>query len=175
MLCLSTVNSSCSFSITETLNIAKQLGEPTLLNIPCVFEDDRGWSFMNMLENLDSFGQINFSHMHPGIVKAWHRHKKQTDIWIVVQGDLKIGVLRSKQASNPNFYAAEKAWSIVLGEHHPRILVIPPGLWHGCAVNTPYPAGLVYVVTVPYNLQSPDEERLAPSYFSDFSWGPEFK
>ncbi|MEE9131583.1 MAG: hypothetical protein V3T84_16330, partial [Phycisphaerales bacterium] len=46
------------------------------------YADDRGWSLMNLLAGaMSEQGQINFSMQYPGVVKAWHRHDKQTDFW----------------------------------------------------------------------------------------------
>lgn len=167
--------------IEESIEHAEKAQIPLLMSVE-KYQDDRGWSFVNMLQGLHRFGQINFSHIHPGTVKAWHRHKKQTDLWIVVQGDLKIGVVKEKETGgfeNPAHKQQDlwiqDFWITVLGEHNPGILVIPPGLWHGCAVVTPYPAGLVYVVTEPYDPHSPDEERRRFDYWKSVRWEVEHR
>lgn len=148
----------------EALKFARNSATPVLLPIGHIHQDTRGWSFMNMLTDiLEKEGQLNFSHIHPNVIKAWHRHLKQTDFWIVVQGDLKIGLARENSGTM-------SYWSVVLGEHKPGILVIPPGLWHGCAVTTPYPAGLLYYVDKAYDVKNPDEERKSYKYF-EFNWG----
>src|SRR5688572_15092051 len=52
-----------------------------------IYADDRGWSIMNQFQGvLGAQGQINYSVMYPGAIKAWHRHKLQTDFWMCVQG-----------------------------------------------------------------------------------------
>jgi len=39
------------------------------------------------------FGQAYFSSIYPGVIKAWHAHKKQTDCISVIHGMAKIGFL----------------------------------------------------------------------------------
>ena len=129
------------------------------------FCDDRGWSLMNLLTGVMApEGQINYSNQYPGVVKAWHRHERQTDFWLCVNGHLKAGVYREEDDS---------AWSIVMGEMAPGILIIPPGLWHGAATVGPDSAGLLYYVTQAYDIQTPDEERRAWDSVAGFVWTAE--
>jgi dTDP-4-dehydrorhamnose 3,5-epimerase len=124
--------------------------------------DTRSLSFMNILcGDLPPRGQINYSKVFPGAVKAWHRHKKQIDFWICVDGDLKVGL-----------YCAESdTMSIAhIGEHSPSMVVIPPGVWHGCTPIGGKPAGLLYCVSEKYDPMIPDEER-SPWDSMRFDWG----
>ena len=54
-----------------------------------VLLDDRG-AFMELLREDDPFytrfGQSNFSITYPGVVKAWHYHNQQDDLWFIVSG-----------------------------------------------------------------------------------------
>jgi dTDP-4-dehydrorhamnose 3,5-epimerase len=131
------------------------------------FADDRGWSLMNQLQGVMSErGQVNFSCQYPGVVKAWHRHAKQTDFWICLLGHIKVGV--HDQDSG-------EAWSVVIGEKRPATVVIPPPLWHGAATVGPTPAGLLYYVTHAYDPAEPDEERRPHDAFPGFPWHVEHK
>jgi dTDP-4-dehydrorhamnose 3,5-epimerase len=127
-----------------------------------VHVDDRGWSIMNQLRGvLGPEGQVNFSLQNPGVVKAWHRHRLQTDFWLCVLGSLKVGVHRESDG---------RSWSQVFGPMHPGVVVIPPTLWHGVATLGRDPAGLVYYVTRAYDPAAPDEERRAFDSVPGFSW-----
>ncbi|MGI9014870.1 MAG: dTDP-4-dehydrorhamnose 3,5-epimerase family protein [Phycisphaerales bacterium] len=129
--------------------------------------DDRGWSLMNLFHRvLSSDGQINFSCQYPGVIKAWHRHKFQTDFWLCLTGHLKVGVYRESDHT---------AWRVVIGEKNPGILVIPPTLWHGAATVGASAAGLLYYVTHAYNPADPDEERRNWESVIGFTWETEFK
>ena len=161
---------SAHMPINEAIDRAKHAKMPLLLPVE-TYQDDRGWSFMNLAYGLSSFGQMNFSCMQPGVIKAWHKHENQTDIWVVVRGDLKVGVIHEFEVSEG---IDHKAWYAVIGEHKPGIIIIPPGLWHGCTVNTKKVAGLVYITDKIYNPGTPDEQRRKFDYFGPlFSWGVE--
>lgn len=127
-----------------------------------VFSDDRGWSLMNQLQGvMTPEGQVNYSVMYPGVIKAWHRHQKQTDFWITLQGNVKAGVHDPESG---------ESWLIVMGEKRPGTLIIPPPLWHGLATVGPETAGLLYYVTHAYDPAEPDEERLAYDGIDGFPW-----
>lgn len=124
--------------------------------------DDRGWSLMNMLRGaMSERGQLNFSMQFPGVVKAWHRHERQSDFWCCVTGHLKAGVYREEDGVT---------WLSVIGAQRPGVLVVPPGLWHGASAIGPDPAGLLYYVTRSYDPQRPDEQRRPYDSVPDFPW-----
>ncbi len=126
------------------------------------FADDRGWSLMNLLTGIMSpQGQVNYSTMYPGVIKAWHRHQKQTDFWIVLNGHLKVGIHRESDGVS---------WLVTMGEKRPGTLIIPPPLWHGAATIGHEPAGLLYYVTHAYNPAAPDEDRRAYDSIQGFPW-----
>lgn len=146
--------------IAEAFWYASQNSEPAFVPVT-MFVDDRGWSMMNMLKAVMSEeGQINFSYMHPDVIKAWHRHQLQTDFWITTVGHLKVGVYRDDGT----------LWSEVIGERKPGMLVIPPNLWHGAATVGTEGVGLLYYVTHAYNASQPDEERRPYDSVEGMSW-----
>ena len=115
---------------------------------------------MNELQGvLQPEGQVNYSVQFPGVIKAWHRHAEQTDFWMVVQGQMKVGIHRSTD---------QTSWSLVTGERRPGTLVIPPTLWHGATTAGPVQAGLLYYVTKAFCPESPDEERMAHDAIEGF-------
>ncbi len=153
-------------SLLESFRIAQESRQP--LFVPTAhFTDDRGWSLMNQMQGvLSDQGQINFSMQYPGVIKAWHRHALQTDLWMCLVGHLKVGVC--DQENNT-------AWSIIIGEKAPGTVIIPPPLWHGAATVGHTPAGLLYYVTHRYNPEQPDEERTDHDAFPGFPWHVEHK
>ncbi len=131
------------------------------------YVDDRGWSLMNQHQGvLRQPGEINYSVPYPGIIKAWHRHAKQTDYWICLSGHLKVGVHRDED---------QVSWSLIFGERRPGVLIIPPGLWHGATVVGPDNAGLLYYVDHAYNPKVPDEERRPADSIPAFPWTVEHR
>ncbi len=127
-----------------------------------LYTDDRGWSLMNQMQGvMTTQGQINYSVQYPGVIKAWHRHAKQTDFWICLNGHIKVGVCREED---------DKRWLLVIGEKRPGVMIIPPPLWHGAATVGDTPAGLFYYVTHAYDAKSPDEQRRAHDSIAGFPW-----
>lgn len=146
----------------DALALTEEQGEP--LFVPCeTYCDDRGWSLMNLFAGaMSDQGQVNFSVQYPGVIKAWHRHQRQTDFWCCLYGHLKVGVYREED---------ETAWSIVIGEKRMGVLLIPPPLWHGATTVGPQPAGLLYYVTQRFDPARPDEDRRAFDSVPGFAWG----
>ncbi len=147
--------------IADAYETARENNEP--LFVPArYFTDDRGWSLMNQLQGvLQPDGQLNYSVIYPGIIKAWHRHDKQTDFWLCLHGHLKVGIHREHD---------NNAWMLVIGERNPGALVIPPPLWHGAATVGCEPAGLLYYVDRQYDPEAPDEYRRPHDDVPDFPW-----
>jgi len=58
-----------------------------------VIPDERG-RLMEMLRAddklLEKFGQVYMTTAYPGVVKAWHYHKKQWDHVVCVRGMMKV-------------------------------------------------------------------------------------
>jgi len=145
----------------EAHELAQAQREPVFVPVT-PFADDRGWSLMNMLHGaMSQQGQINFSMQYPGVVKAWHRHDKQTDFWMCLVGHIKAGIYRESDSTT---------WMLVTGEKRPGVLIIPPPLWHGVACVGPQPAGLLYYVTHAYTPAHPDEFRRPWDSVDGFPW-----
>jgi dTDP-4-dehydrorhamnose 3,5-epimerase len=148
-----------SWADAHELAIAQR--EPVFVPVT-PYADDRGWSWMNLFNGaMNSQGQVNFSMQYPGVVKAWHRHDKQTDFWACLIGHLKVGVHRESDGAS---------WMIVMGEKRPGVLVIPPPLWHGATCVGLSPAGLLYYVTHTYDAAKPDEYRRPWDSIAGFPW-----
>lgn len=153
--------------------------------------DDRGRSFLSVLDHLAEIpGQVNVSLMYARAVKAWHRHARQDDHWVVLTGDLKIGLFNTEEAPltaelrlagpvanedrvNLLEVPPGSGRPVYLGEHRPGVLRIPKGLWHGGVAVGGRDALLLYYVTRRYDPRQPDEQREAWDKFP-FTWDVEF-
>ncbi len=122
-------------------------------------QDERGF-FREIIRETDDFFQEGFgrwSHalMYPGVIKAWHIHKKQTDWWYVSTGVLKI-VLYDKRPESATY---RQSMERMLGDgYEPSILKIPPGVVHGCKCLAG-PANLLYITSHTYD---PEDEGRIP-------------
>jgi len=137
--------------------------------------DERGY-LMELLraddEIFTKFGQCYVSLNYPGVVRAWHYHKKQEDYFVVVKGMCKVGLYDMREGS-PTKGQAEAYY---LGERNNAVLRIPIGVAHGYKTVGPEPSLLINFPTEVYDPHEPDEHRLPwDSPEIPFNWEIEFK
>lgn len=124
-----------------------------------VIPDERG-RLAEMIRSDDDifikFGQCYFTTTYPGVVKAWHYHKIQTDNFVVVSGMFKLVLYDDRNASATEGEVNE----FFLGDHNPILLQIPPGVYHGWKCIGEHEGFVVNVSTECYNYENPDEYRL---------------
>ena len=123
--------------------------------------DDRGY-LLEILRDDDplfqKFGQAYITAGFPGIVKAWHMHRIQTDHFCVVHGNMKVGLYDDREGSP----TCGEVQSLVIGDLNPALVVIPPLVWHGMAAVGGETAVLLNVPTEHYDATEPDEIRRDP-------------
>ena len=123
--------------------------------------DERG-RLMEILRSDDSlferFGQVYMTTTYPGVVKAWHLHKKQTDNVACLHGMIKL-VIYDPRENSPTLGTLNEFY---LGIHNPLLVQIPAGLFHGWTCVSEEEAIVVNIPTQPYNYDDPDEHRLDP-------------
>jgi len=137
--------------------------------------DHRGF-FMEILRDDDKllrkFGQTSYSLAHPGIIKAFHWHKKQDDLWFMATGSAQVVLYDMRKKSKTH----KKTQVILAGEDHPMLIVIPKGVAHGYKVLGRKPACLFYHTTESYNAKNPDEGRIPHDDKSiGFDWKKKYK
>jgi dTDP-4-dehydrorhamnose 3,5-epimerase len=106
----------------------------------------------------EKFGQVYFTTTYPGVVKAWHYHKKQTDHFYVVRGTVKVALYDARPDSSTRGTVHE----LYLGEHCPGLVRIPPGVQHGWMCVSQEEAYIINIVSEPYDYAHPDEFRTPP-------------
>lgn len=104
-----------------------------------IIADQRG-AVLHMLRadapQYTRFGELYFSEVMPGFVKAWKRHTRQTQIFAVPVGRLQIVLFDDRPGSTTR--GALQVLQLGRPDHYYR-LRIPPGLWYGftCLGDTP--------------------------------------
>ena len=120
--------------------------------------DGRGW-LMEILRADDPefrrFGQVYVTVARPGVVKAWHRHERQTDHLAVVAGEARIALYDGRDGSPTRGNVVD----VVAGEGNPVLVVVPPGVYHGFKPVGDGPAHVVNIPTEVYDYGEPDELR----------------
>ena len=126
-----------------------------------VIPDERG-RLMEILrcddEMFQKFGQVYLTTGYPGVVKAWHYHKTQTDHFCVIKGMMKA-VLHDSRDGSPTRGEVNEFF---LGEHRPVLLRIPSLVYHGFKTVSTEEALLINLPTEPYRYADPDEYRVPP-------------
>ena len=135
-----------------------------------VMPDERGW-LMEILrvdepELFTKFGQTYVSATYPGVVKAWHYHKKQVDNFACVAGMVKLVLIDTREDS-PTKGAVNEFF---LGTQNPTLVQVPNLVYHGWKCISLEPSLVVNVVTEPYRYDDPDEYRLDPHGTLPYDW-----
>ncbi|MBJ95604.1 MAG: dTDP-4-dehydrorhamnose 3,5-epimerase [Rickettsiales bacterium] len=109
--------------------------------------------------NGEQFGQAYLTTVRPGVIKAWHRHQRQTDRMVGINGQTLL-VLVDGRADSPSYGTVLET---VLGERHHSLVRIPAGVWHGLKCLGERESMVLNLPDLAYDLDQPDEQR-APAH-----------
>ncbi len=126
-----------------------------------IIPDERG-RLMEILRSDDDmfikFGQMYMTTVYPGVVKAWHYHKKQLDNFVCIKGMVKLVLYDNRDNSSTKGELNE----FFIGEHNPELIQIPVGVLHGFKCIGENEAIVINCPTEIYNRAEPDEFRIDP-------------
>ena len=92
--------------------------------------DERGM-ILHMLRSdaphFERFGEIYFSGVYPGAIKAWHIHREMTLNYAVPVGMIKFVLFDDREGSPTKGQLME----LFLGEHNYALVTVPPMVWNG--------------------------------------------
>ena len=121
--------------------------------------DERGF-FREIIRETDDFfsagfGQLSHSLVYPGVIKAWHAHKIQSQWTYAASGTLKVALYDLRKDSK----TYQQTTEFLVGENAQQaVYFFPPGVAHGYkCVNGP--ANVVYLTSGQYDLE--DEVRIS--------------
>jgi len=121
--------------------------------------DDRGY-LREVLREDDAFltrwEQTTVTKAFPGVIKAFHWHAQQDDVWYFVSGNARV-VIYDRRPDSPTFGQTQVT---LAGDHNPVTVLIPRGTAHGYQVLGNEPAVLMYHASEMYNPSDPDEFRI---------------
>lgn len=104
----------------------------------------------------DAIVQANLSMSHPGMIRAWHRHRRgQVDYFIVVRGSLKICAYDDDPASPTRGQLDE----VIASSERLQVVRVPGHYWHGTKTLGAEPSLTFYLVSRLYDAKNPDEDR----------------
>ncbi|MFH1245965.1 MAG: dTDP-4-dehydrorhamnose 3,5-epimerase family protein [Candidatus Omnitrophota bacterium] len=104
------------------------------------------------------FGQVYMTTAKPGIVKAWHYHKIQTDNFTCVSGQMKLALYDARENSSTYLQVQD----FIIDLDNPLLVQIPPYVYHGFKCISDKEAIVINTPTAAYNHKHPDEYRVDP-------------
>jgi len=112
--------------------------------------DERG-KVMHMLRadapHFEEFGEIYFSVVEVGAIKAWHLHERMTINYAVPHGRIKLVVYDDREASPTKGELEE----IFLGEANYSLVTVPPFVWNGFKGIGEHAAIVANCATIPHD------------------------
>jgi len=136
----------------------------TLKAIP----DERG-RLMEILrrddEIFEKFGQVYMTTAKPGVVKAWHFHKKQRDNFTCVHGKMRLALYDARKKS-PTYREVNE---FIISLDEPMVVSIPKLVYHGFKCISDCEAIVINTPTRPYDHKNPDEHRI-DAYDNDIQY-----
>ncbi|MBV8809281.1 MAG: dTDP-4-dehydrorhamnose 3,5-epimerase family protein [Acidobacteriaceae bacterium] len=99
--------------------------------------------------------QISAAFNYPGIIKAFHYHRLQTDYWVPAAGLFQVALVDLRVGSST--YGWKN--TLYVGTLRPWQILIPPGIAHGYKVLGEQPSVLVYITNRTYD---PKDEGRVP-------------
>ena len=112
--------------------------------------DERGCIFHMLRQDdplFERFGEIYFSMVYPGVIKAWHLHKKMTLNYAVIKGMIKLVIYDDRRSSPTKGNLME----LFTGEQNYALIRIPPNVWNGFKGAGTDPAIVANCATLPHD------------------------
>ena len=131
--------------------------------------DERG-AVLHMLredsEGFERFGEVYFSMVYPGAIKAWHLHKEMTLNYAVPVGMIKFVCHDDREGSPTRGVTTE----LHIGELNYVLVTVPPLVWNGFKGEGTVTAVVANCATIAHR---PDEiVRADPfDHVSRYDWG----
>lgn len=124
------------------------------VTLPLAVIPTPGGPVMHMLRTTSplfaGFGEVYFSEVLPGAVKAWKRHQRQTQYFAVPVGRLRVVLYDA---------ATGTQCDVTLGRPDDyKLLRIPPGVWYGFTALDDAPALVCNCADIPHD--PAESERL---------------
>lgn len=141
------------------------------------FQDDGGYFLevarfkTHVFEQFPDFElkQLNISELDPGVIKAWHIHQQQDDIWFVPPSQRLLIALHDIREQS---VTKDTTMRLVCGAGKAQLVFIPRGVAHGAANLWQKPALIVYLVNNLFTADpaASDEYRLPWDQFGADIW-----
>jgi dTDP-4-dehydrorhamnose 3,5-epimerase len=122
-----------------------------------------------MLRNDDpefsKFGEIYFSKVYPGVVKAWHIHSRMVLNYLVVTGSIRMALYDDRPESPTRGIYQE----ITLDESESKLVTVPALVWNGFKGLGTSASIVANCATEPHDPEEISRKPYNDAYF-DYDW-----
>ncbi|MFH1428867.1 MAG: dTDP-4-dehydrorhamnose 3,5-epimerase [Candidatus Margulisiibacteriota bacterium] len=98
-------------------------------------------------KHFTQFGEVYFSEIKTGAVKAWKRHLKMTQRFAVPAGMIRLVLFDNKNDS----VTFKKIEVLEIGEHIYNLVIIPPLVWYGFKCISSHTALIANCTDIPHD------------------------
>jgi len=131
--------------------------------------DERGMVMHMMTKDnpvFEQFGEVYFSVVNPGVVKAWHLHQEMSLNYAVVHGMIRLALYDDRQNSPTRGTLNE----FFIGDDNYCLVHIPRLVWNGFKGISTFPSIVANLATLTHS--SEEITRVSPVEFSliPFDW-----
>jgi dTDP-4-dehydrorhamnose 3,5-epimerase len=133
-----------------------------------IVRDDRGavWPMLRVdAPHFVRFGEIYFSEINPGRVKAWRRHHKADMNLVVPRGRIRLVGFDAR----PDSITHQRLFELELGETNYLLVTVPPGIWNGFIGLGDGPSLVANCSTLPHD-ESEVERLPADTPLIPYDW-----
>tara|TARA_B100000963_G_C22563340_1_gene642487 strand:- start:280 stop:720 length:441 start_codon:yes stop_codon:yes gene_type:complete len=131
-------------------------------------KDERG-KIMHMLRSdskiFEKFGEIYFSTVNPGFIKAWHLHKEATLNYVCIKGKVKLVLYDDRKKSSTN----GKFQELILSPDDYFLTTIPPLVWNGFKSLDKSESIIANCISLPHNEKEMVRKDPKDIYFK-YNW-----
>jgi dTDP-4-dehydrorhamnose 3,5-epimerase len=100
------------------------------------------------------FGEVYFSQVNKGAIKAWKRHKKMTLNLVVPVGEIRFVLFDDREVSNTQFQ------EIIISKSNYCRFTVPPMIWMGFQGLSDDRAMLLNIANIEHNLHEVDRKEI---------------
>ena len=133
-----------------------------------VIKDNRG-KVMHMLRKdssiFSTFGEIYFSTIKTGAIKAWHLHQEATLNYTCVYGKVKLVLFDDREKSK----TIGEYQELVLSPDNHRLITIPKNIWNGFKGVDSSESIIANCLTIPHDEKEMVRKDPSDSYFN-YHW-----
>lgn len=134
-----------------------------------VIQDERG-AVMHMLRadspTFKRFGEVYFSEVNPGVVKAWKRHWRMTQHFTVPVGRVKFVIYDDRTDS----VTRGRIGQYVLGRPDDyELLIVPPMVWYGFQGLANFPSVVANCSDIPHDPAEAEQADRCPGLIG-YDW-----